>query len=116
MKWVSAIFYAKIKKLGFRNQPLTHWQKLRRTARARRLTLGFRWLIKLTIVTAASRGLTVVNSPRTRLGMKTHALPFFEFIRSHTSRLRARSGSKFWGSHALSGRSSAKLVRSPQLS
>lgn len=32
---------------------------------------------------------------------EAHALPFFAFIRSEISRLRARFGSKFCGSHAL---------------
>jgi len=31
-----------------------------------------------------------------------YALPFFELIKSAISRSRARFGSKFWGSHALS--------------
>lgn len=31
----------------------------------------------------------------------SHELPFFAFIRSAISRFRARLGSKFWGSHAL---------------
>ena len=36
------------------------------------------------------------------VGLGAHALPFLELTRSATSRLRARLGSKFWGSHALS--------------
>src|SRR5437764_14572258 len=58
--------------------------------------------MKFTMLIAASRGLLrmVRKCPRTR--HNTYALPFFEFTRSATSKLRPKFGSKFCGSQALS--------------